>query len=303
MSRISKEIFRKTALSSVVLPYYSNPLSARKMMLKLWKGSRSIWLENNSQWSNFLTHFRTKIRISWSKTASKHAKYLAKITPFIELDFWINFETSEDISFIKNLMSLIENKSLNKFKVCISYPTNIQNKWESEEAIKLVLSIVNIISGISEQYEIDIIGKRIQVTELPDWIKLKTNAIFGENQWIVSGDNTIRFVKLLGEYTQIWKDFGVGDLDSSIINKIKSPKNINFIMHDLWQNSSICSSKLRFFSDFFMQRHDCLKVLELAYLDWIHIYRYHLSTEDLEKIFQQIKPFLRKMKYLKSITF
>ena len=127
MSRISKEIFRKASLSSVILPYYSSPLSAQKTMLKLCKGSRSIWLENNSQWSNLLTHLRTKIRISWNKTANKHAKYLAKIVPFVELDFSIDLETPADRGFIANLASLIENKSLSKFKVNLINPFEIED--------------------------------------------------------------------------------------------------------------------------------------------------------------------------------
>ena len=223
MCRLSKEIFRNTSLSSVILPYYSDPLSARKMMLRLSKGSRSIWTENNSQWSHLLTNLRTSVEISSSRTALKHVKYLAKISPFVELGFSINFRTPEDIKFVKSLSRLIKKKSLSKFKVYLRYPGNKNDDWESEDAIKSVLSIINFISEFNKQYEIEILGKKVQVIELPDWIIFTSKAIFGENQWIVS-QQSARFARLLGEYNQIWKEIGVGDLE--IINKIKSPKEI-----------------------------------------------------------------------------
>ena len=184
----------------------------------------------------------------------------------------------------------------------MSYPINYESKWESEDAIKLVLSFLNLISGLGEQYEINIIGKRIQVTELPDWIELQTDSIFGENQWIV-GDDKIRLARLLGEYTHIWKEFGVGDLDSSIINKIESQRDFYKTIRTIWKNSYNFRCILKFFPDYLMQRHDCLKVLELAFLDRIDIYKSLLSKENIKKIFQQLKPFLKKMKNLKSITF
>ena len=302
MSRISKEIFRQIPLSSVILPYYSNPLSARKMMLKLCKGSRSIWLESNSQWSNFLTRLRTKIKISWSQTANNHVKYLAKIAPFVELCFSINFKKPEDLTFIKNLASEIENKSLNRFKVDIVDTESIYKKWNSEDLIKSVLTLVNLFSGFGRQYEIDFVGKKIQVTELPDWIELWCGAILGENQWIVS-DYSIRFARLLGEYTQIWKEFGVEDWDSSIIDKIKSKEDIYSYLLYLSNSNNSCQCILESYSDYSKQRHDCLKVLEFAYLDQIYIRKSLLNTEDLTKIFLNVKPFLKKMRSLKSITF
>ena len=99
------------------------------------------------------------------------------------------------------------------------------DNWESKYKIKSILYLIGLISEIDEQYEIDIAGKKIQVTELSDFITLETEAIYGENHWIVSGD-AARFTRLLGEYTQICKELGVGDLDSSIIRKIKSPDDI-----------------------------------------------------------------------------
>ena len=313
MSRISKEIFRQIPLSSVILPYYSNPLSARKMMLKLCKGSRSIWLESNSQWSNFLTRLRTKIKISWSQTANNHVKYLAKIAPFVELCFSINFKKTEDLTFIKNLASEIENKSLNRFKFYIIDKVFIDREWHfgdriksvltnSEDLIKSVLTLVNLFSGFGRQYEIDFVGKKIQVTELPDWIKLRCGAILGENQWIVS-DNSIRFARLLGEYTQIWKEFGVEDWDSSIIDKIKSKEDIYRYLFYLQRRNDSSQCILKSYSDYSKQRHDCLKVLEFAYLDQIYIHESFLNTEDLTKIFLNVKPFLKKMRSFKSITF
>ena len=302
MSRISKEIFRQIPLSSVILPYYSNPLSARKMMLKLCKGSRSIWLESNSQWSNFLTRLRTKIKISWSQTANNHVKYLAKIAPFVELCFSINFKKPEDLTFIKNLASRIENKSLNRFKFYIIDTVFIYWKWNSEDLIKSVLTLVNLFSEFGRQYKIDFVGKKIQVTELPDWIKLRCGAILGENQWIVS-DYSIRFARLLGEYTQIWKEFGVEDWDSSIIDKIKSKEDIYSYLSYLRRSNHSCQCILESYSDYSKQRHDCLKVLEFAYLDQIYINESLLNTEDLTKIFLNVKPFLKKMRSLKSITF
>ena len=192
--------------------------------------------------------------------------------------------------------------SLNKFKVLIRYPIIKIKKWESGDAIKSVLHIVNLISGFCRQYEIDIFGKKIQVTELPDWITLKSGAIFGENQWIVS-DETTRFARLLGEYTHIWKELGVGDLDSSIIHKIKSQLNIYNTISTLRENNDSYKCILSSYSDYFMQRHDCLKVLELAYLDRLYIQKSFLNKESVKKIFLQIKPILKKMRSLKSISF
>ena len=197
---------------------------------------------------------------------------------------------------------MTENKSLNKFKGRINYQVNKENKWESEEAINLVLFIVNLISGISEQYEIDIIGKRIQVTELKDCITLKTEAIFGENQWIVSGD-VARFARLLSEYTQIWEELGEGDLDLRIISKIKSPDDIHNIMYTLRINNYSKRCILISFSDYSMHKHDCLKVLELVYSDRLNIFESLLNISILKQNSMQIKTLLRKMRNLKSITF
>ena len=295
MSRISKEIFRKIPLSSVILPYYSNPMSARKMMLKLCKGSRSVWLKNNSQWSNLLTHLRTQIQIQWNWIYYKHVKYLAKIAPFIELHFSIGYYNKKDRMFVKNLVNLIENKSLKKFKVKICYNNMQIDNWESKYKIKSILYLIGLISEIDEQYEINIAGKKIQVTELSDFINLESEAIYGENHWIVSGD-AARFVRLFGEYTQICKELGVKDLDSSIIRKIKSPDDIYKTISNLRE---ICNSHkciLSKYIDDSIQSLDCFKVLQLAYADNLYI-------NNLNQISQRVKPLLTKMRSLKSITF
>ena len=295
MSRISKEIFRKIPLSSVILPYYSNPMSARKMMLKLCKGSRSVWLKNNSQWSNLLTHLRTKTEIQCNKNARKHVKYLAKIAPFVELHFSIYHYNKKDVTFVKNLVNLIENKSLKKFKVKISDNDRYISNWEFEDDIKSILYLIGLISEIDEQYEINIAGKKIQVTELPDFITLENKAIFGENKWIVCGD-AARFVRLLGEYTQICKELGVGDLDSSILRKIKSPDRIYEFISNLRDSCNSHECILSKYIDYSIQSLDCFKVLQLAYADNLYI-------NNLNQNSQRVKPLLTKMRSLKSITF
>ena len=254
MSRLSKEIFRNTSLSSVILPYYSNPLSARKMMLKLCKGSRSIWTENDSQWSHLLTNLRTSVNILSCRTAINHVNYLAKISPFVELGFSINFGTPEDIKFVEELSSLIEDKSLSKFKVNMILPLNKNSGWESEATVNLILSIVNLISETNKQFEVNIGGRNIKITELPDWIKLIRENIFGESQWIVNQSQS-RFFRLLGEYTQVWEEIGVGELDSEIINKIKSPDEINHFIYSITPKGSERGTILNLHADFLNQRH------------------------------------------------
>ena len=175
-------------------------------------------------------------------------------------------------------------------------------KWESESKIKLVLSVLNHISEFCKQYEIDIVGNKIQVTELPDGITLEDEAIFGKNQWIVSGDKA-RFARLLGEYTQIWKEVGVGDLDSRIIYKIKSKQDIYETINILQRSNSSNSCMLKFWSDYSMQRHDCLKVLEFAFLEQIYILKSDLDTKNVNQVFEQINPLLKKMRSLKKIAF
>ena len=116
------------------------------------------------------------------------------------------------------------------------------------------MSIINLISEFNKQYEIEILGKKVQVIELPDWIIFTSEAIFGENQWIVCQESA-RFARLLGEYNQIWKELGVGDLDLEIINKIKSPKEIKHFIFCMDEEELYCESLLVFNSLFLNQRH------------------------------------------------
>ena len=120
------------------------------------------------------------------------------------------------------------------------------DNWESEDSVKLILSLVNLIPEFAQQYEIDIVGKKIQVIEEPRRIYLLGKSIFGENQWIVCSE-IARFTRLLKEYTQIWKELGVRDLDLRIIKKIKSPKDIQRIIDTLNWNEQRYSNILNFY--------------------------------------------------------
>ena len=52
-----------------------------------------------------------------------------------------------------------------------------------------------------------------------------------------------------------------------------------------------------------MQRHDCLKVLEFAFLERIYIFKSDLNTKNVNQIFEQINQLLKNMRSLKKITF
>ena len=184
----------------------------------------------------------------------------------------------------------------------MSYPENKNNEWESEAKIKSVMSIINLIPEVCEKYEINIVGKRIQVTELPDWIKFRGEAIFGENQWIISQESA-RFARLLGEYNQIWKEIGVGDLDLEIINEIKSPDDIKVFKFYMDEENFDCRTLLDFNSMLLSQRHKYEWVFLLVYADWISFDKPDKDTNKIYNIYPLIKTFLPKMRSLKIIDF
>ena len=247
-----------------------------------------------------LTHLRTSIDIPRCETAIKHVNYLAKISPFVELGFPINFDTPEDIKFIKKLSRLIDNKSLSKFKVNMRYTWNKNNDWESEDAIKLVLSIVNLISEIYKQYEVNIGGRNIQVIEIPEWITLKTGSIFGENQWIVC-QKSARVARLLDDYTQIWEELGVGDLDSKIMNETKSPDDIYWLIWNLDNYPENWYTVLDLY--YFINWNHDYKVFGFVFLDWLCFLEPDNDFLKLKSIYSLIKSFLREMRSLKTIKF
>ena len=199
-------------------------------------------------------------------------------------------------------MSLIENKSLNKFSIFISTGKEYWNNWESEDSVNLIMSIINLIPEFAEQYEIDIAGKKIQVIELSHWINLFEKSIFGENKWIVCS-KIARFTRLLKEYTQIWKELGVRDLDLRIINEIKSPKDINKIIGTLDKIRAKYSNLLEFYLNYSVQRHDCITILSFAYWHSLDIDNSLSKTKELSEMYPKIKPLLKKMRNLKTIEF
>ena len=118
----------------------------------------------------------------------------------------------------------------------------------------------------------------------------------------ISGDKA-RFARLLGEYTQIWKELGVGNLNSRIIYKIKSKQDIYETINILQRSNSTYSCMLKFWSDYLQQRQYCWKVLELAFLEQIYIHKSDLNITNLNQVFEQMNPLLKKMRSLKKITF
>ena len=249
-----------------------------------------------------LTNLRTNVEILSCRTAIKHVNYLAKISPFVELDFSIDFGIPEDIKFIKKLSRQIENKSLSKFRVYIDNPSSNEHNWESEATIKSVLSIINLVSEFNKQYEIEILGKKVQVIELPNWIKLTSESIFGENQWIVR-KKFGRFSRLLGEYTQIWKELGIGELDLNIFNWFKSPIDIFFFIIELEHKiHNSCRNMLDIYKIYYMKRDDYYKVFGTVFLDQLYMDQLDDDISKINNIYPLIKPFLRMMRSLKTIN-
>ena len=187
-------------------------------------------------------------------------------------------------------------------------PLNKNSGWESEATVNLILSIVNLISETNKQFEVNIGGRNIKITELPNWIKLIRENIFGESQWIVNQSQS-RFFRLLGEYTQVWEEIGVGDLDLEIISKIKSPDEINHFIYSITPKGSERGTILNLHADFLNQRHKNDWVFWLAYTDWLSFYEPNkyscmvLDIDDIYDIYPRVKTFLPKMRNLKIIDF
>ena len=141
MSRLSKEIFTKIPLTSIILPYYSKPNIWHNLMVRLRKDSWELWRNNYKKWMYILSEFMEKIRLlrfNILQPIFQISKHL-----FYKYTYRVKAFTQE----IQKLTTILRHwKPFIIESVCIEFPRiDDRNQSESDNDLEIVLKKDNDI--------------------------------------------------------------------------------------------------------------------------------------------------------------